>query len=255
MQSLPALTTATAVQDEHRAYVTTLGGILGENTALKLSNEHLTHQIEKLSADVTAQGGVVLGKYTFTLKLQLIELCMKECPKGDAFAAFVNPMIIFCFDPSYIPIAGWETLTKAMEKLGSYPVMDRKVVMSFNAHHLHWFLEGKMVVVGKTLQAFATKEKWQGTGGMDGRRVEIEISLDTAAADVRMAVEDKLPKGSQLSQLALRMLDHTISWFFMVFKHLDTVFIRLTQVHISEKEMLILLLEEEIIMFDHFHTI
>jgi hypothetical protein len=77
----------------------------------------------------------MLGKYTFTLELQLMELCMKECPKGDAFAAFVDPMIIFCFDPSYIPIAGWETLTKAMEKLRRYPVMDRKVVASFNAHH------------------------------------------------------------------------------------------------------------------------
>ncbi len=136
-QSLPTLTTATAVQDEHRVYVTTLGGILGENTALKLSNERHTCQIEKLSADVTAQGGVMLGKYTFTSKLQLMKLCMKECPKGDAFAAFVDPMFIFCFDPSYIPIAGWETLTKAMEKLGSYPVTDRKVVALFNAHHLH----------------------------------------------------------------------------------------------------------------------
>ncbi len=115
----------------------------------------------------------MLGKYTFTSELQLMELCMKECPKGDAFAAFVNPMIIFCFDPSYIPVAGWETLTKAMEKLGSYPVTDRKVVALFNAHHLHWFLEGKTVVAGKTLQTFATKVKWQGTGGMDGRRVEI----------------------------------------------------------------------------------
>jgi hypothetical protein len=149
LQSLPALTTATAVQDKHGAYVTTLGGILGENTALKLSNGHLTRQIEKLSADVTAQGGVVLGKYTFTSELQLMELCMKECPNGDAFAAFVNPMIIFCFDPSYIPIVGWKTLTKAMEKSGSYPVMDHKVVVSFNAHHSHWFLEAKSVEADK----------------------------------------------------------------------------------------------------------
>jgi hypothetical protein len=244
-----------AVQDEHGVYVTTLGGILGENTALKLSNEHLTCQIEKLSADVTAQGGVVLGKYTFKSELHLMELCMNECPKGDAFAAFVDPMIIFCFDPSYIPIVGWETLTKAMEKLESYPVMDRKVVTLFNAHHSHWFLEGKTLVAGKTLQAFGTKEKWQGTGGMDGRRVEIEILLDTAAAGVRTAVEDKLPEGSQLSQLALRMLEHTLSWFSMVFKHLDAEFTWLTQVHISEEEMLILLLVEVIIMFDCFHAI
>ena len=82
-------------------------------------------------------------------------------------------------------------------------------------------------MAGKTLQAFATKEKWQSTGGMDGRRVEIEILLDTAAAGIWMAVEDKLPEGSQLSQLALRMLENTLSWFSMVFKHLDAKFTRL----------------------------
>jgi len=60
---------------------------------------------------------------------------MKECPKGDAFIDFVDLMVIFCFDPSYAPLMGWETLTKAMEKSGSYLVTNRKVVASFNAHH------------------------------------------------------------------------------------------------------------------------
>jgi hypothetical protein len=113
-----------------------------------------------------------------------MELCLKECPKGDAFAAFVDPMTIFCFNPSYVPITGWETLTKAMEKSGSYPMMDQKVVASYNAHHSYWFSEGKTVIAGKMLQAFALKEQWQGKGGMDGRRVEMEISLETAAAGV-----------------------------------------------------------------------
>ena len=85
---------------------------------------------------------------------------MKDCPSGDAFSAFVDPMTIFCFDPAYTPITGWETLTKAMEKSGNFPVMDRKVVASYNANHCHWFLEGKTVIVGKALQAFASKEKW-----------------------------------------------------------------------------------------------
>ena len=197
----------------------------------------------------------MLGKHAFTSELQLLQLCLKECPKGDAFAAFVDPMVVFCFDPSYVPMTGWETLTKAMEKSGSHPVVDRKVVASLNAHHSYWFSEGKMVVAGKTLPAFASKEKWQGTGGMDGRRVEIELSLETAAYGVRTAIEDKLPDGSQLGQLALRLLEHTSSWFSLVFKHLDAEFTRLTQVNISEEETLILLSEEVIIMFDRFHAI
>jgi hypothetical protein len=253
--TLPALTLSTPVQDKQGAYVTTLGGILEENSSLKQSNVRLTRQMEKLSADVTAQGGVVLGRYTFTSELQLMELYTKECPKGGAFAAFVDLMTIFCFDPSHTPISGWETLTKAIEKSGSYPVTDCKVVASYDAHHSHWFSEGKTVITGKTLQAFATKEKWQGSGGMDGRCVEMELSLDMAAAGVRTTVEDKLPEGSLLGQLALKLLDHTLSWFSTVFKHLDVEFTRLTQVHISEEETLILLSKEVIIMFDCFHAI
>ena len=68
-------------------------------------------------------------------------------------------------------------------------------------------------------------------------------------------IEDKLPAGSQLAQLALHLLEHTSSWFSTVFKHLDSEFVRLTQVHISKKETLILLSEEVIIMFDRFHAI
>ena len=60
-----------------------------------------------------------MGKHTFTLELHLSRLCVKECPKGGVFAAFVDPMVIFCFYPSYTPLTGWETLTKAMEKLGN----------------------------------------------------------------------------------------------------------------------------------------
>ncbi len=111
------------------------------------------------------------------------------------------------------------------------------------------------MVAGKTLQAFVFKDKWQGTGGMDGRRVEMEILLDTMAAGVWTAVEDKLPEGSLLSQLAIRLIEHTLQWFLTVFKHLDAEFTRLTQVKISEEEMLILLSEEVIIMYNCCHAI
>jgi hypothetical protein len=120
-------------------------------------------------------------------------------------------MVVFCFDQSYSPLTGWETLTKAMEKSGSYPVTDRKVVASYNAHHSYWFSEHKMVVVGKTLAAFALKDKWQGVGGKDGWHAEIELSLESSANGVQTAIDDKLPGGSQLGQLVLCMLKHTLN--------------------------------------------
>jgi len=68
-------------------------------------------------------------------------------------------MVVFCHDAAYTPFTGWETLMKAMEKSGIFPLTDCKVVASYNAHHSWWFAEGKTVVAGKTLQAFASKEK------------------------------------------------------------------------------------------------
>jgi hypothetical protein len=167
-----ALDLLTPILDACGVCVATLGDAMQENVDLKLTNTHLEQRLDRLAADITAQGRVVLGRHTFTSELQLLQLCLKECPKGDAFAAFIDPMVVFCFDPSYVLMTGWDTLTKAMEKSGSHPVVDRKVVASLNAQYSFWFLEGKLVVAGKTLPAFASKEKWQGTQveWMDGGR-------------------------------------------------------------------------------------
>jgi len=234
-----SLNMSTPIFDDNGIQVSTLGRLLQDNIDLSCSNKLLKGRIERLSADVIAQGGVTLGSHKFTSKMQLLKLCMKEYPNGDAFSAFVDPMVVFCHDAAYSPLPGWEGITKAMEKSGNFHVTDRKVVASFNAPHCFWFSEGKTVVAGKPLQAFASKEKWQGTRGMDGCRHEIELSLETAADGVRTSIEDKFPHGSRLRQLALCMLEHTINWFSTVFKHLDSEFVRLTQVNISEDETLI----------------
>ncbi len=83
---LPGLAMSTAILDNNWDCVTTLGGILQENLDLKRDNERLKGALEKLAVDVTAQGGIVVGRFTFTSELKLTKLCVKECPKGDAFA-------------------------------------------------------------------------------------------------------------------------------------------------------------------------
>ncbi len=181
---LPALTMSTPIHDVHGDCVTTLGGILQKNKDLKHDNTLLVERLDHLAADITAQGGLMLGKHTFTSEVRLLELCMKECPKGNSFAVVEAPMVVFCFDLSYVPLTGWEMLIKAMEMSGSHPIADRKVVPLYKAHYSHWFSEGKMAAANKTLPAFASKEKWQGTGGMDGQRVGIELLLDTSADGV-----------------------------------------------------------------------
>ncbi len=69
-------------------------------------------------------------------------------------------------------------------------------------------------------------------GGIDRHHVEVKLLLDTSVDGERTAIKDKLPAGSQLGQLALRMLEHMLSWFSTVFKHLDLELVCLTRVNI-----------------------
>jgi hypothetical protein len=204
-----ALMLDTPILDANGNRIGTLGSMVDKNRALKTTNAKLMDRVDRLVVDVTAQGGAVLGRHTFTSKLQVRALAMMECPSCDAFSVFVNPMTLFCHNAMYFPVTGWEKITKAMEESGVLSVMDRKVVASYNLQHSFWFTEGKPVVAGKVINAFSSMEKWQGLGGLNGRRFEIEVSAKTAADGMRTAITDKLPAGSQLAQLALRMLEHT----------------------------------------------
>ena len=67
-----ALVMSTPILDAHGVCVATLGDVMQENVDLKLANTHLEQRLDRLAADITAQGGVVLGRHTSTSKLQLL---------------------------------------------------------------------------------------------------------------------------------------------------------------------------------------
>ena len=61
------------------------------NKVVKHENSLLTQcVVEGPAADILAQGGVVLGKHMFTSEFQLLQLCLKEYPKGDAFTVLMD---------------------------------------------------------------------------------------------------------------------------------------------------------------------
>lgn len=175
-----ALCVTTPILDGHGSQVGLLGDVMDGITSLKADNKKLHKQLDALVVDITAQGDVVLGQHTFTSELQVLVLCMVECPNGDAFLLFVDTVSLFCHNTMHSLAANWEKMTKAMKALGVMSIADRKVVASYDQHHAYWFREGKGVVAGKIISAFAMADKWLGTGGMDGRRVEIKTSADMA---------------------------------------------------------------------------
>jgi hypothetical protein len=68
--------------------------------------------------------------------------------------------------------------------------------------HSWWLTERKLPIAGKVVAAFATADKWSGTGGMEGRRHEIKTLAEMAGDCIHMGIKHKLPKGRKLMQLA-----------------------------------------------------
>ncbi len=58
---------------------------------------------------------------------------MKEYPKVDTFEVFLDVMSLFCCDPAYVPVAGWEKFTRSMED--DYSLTACKVVSSYYQAH------------------------------------------------------------------------------------------------------------------------
>jgi hypothetical protein len=223
--------------------------------ALKVNNVKISDCLDVIKVDVTAQGGIVFGQHTFTSEFQVLQVAMLECPQGNAFGLFVDPISIFCHNALYSPCGSWQKDTKAMEVSGLMSITNQKVVASYNLNNSWWFSKGKPSMAGKVIRAFATAEKWQGMGGMIGHCEEIENSFKAAGDCVRQAICDKLPKGDKLALLAICMLEHTQGWFQKVHKHLDSELTKLSQMGISLEDSLILLSEEVIIMFERFYSI
>jgi hypothetical protein len=108
---------------------------MGELTTLKADNVKLSDRLDSIKADVTAQGGVVLGHLTFTSEFQVMQVAMSECPQGDTFALFVDPVSLFCHDAMYSPGPNWKKDTKAMEESGIMSMTNQKVVTSYNLNN------------------------------------------------------------------------------------------------------------------------
>jgi hypothetical protein len=96
-------------------------------------NSQLRGRLESLLVDIAAQGGVVLDGLGFVSEAQVKVVVLEECPEGDAFEVFLDPMSLFCCDPVYIPVTGWKKTTKAMEE--DYSPTARKVVALYYQAH------------------------------------------------------------------------------------------------------------------------
>ncbi len=61
----------------------------------------------------------MLGHHTFSSEVQVLQIAMKECPQGHAFALFVDPVSIYCHDSMYAPVVGWYDIDVGCSLKGS----------------------------------------------------------------------------------------------------------------------------------------
>jgi hypothetical protein len=202
-----SLTLSTPIMDNNGIQVGVWGRVLGELNALRAKNIKFGERLEAMRADLMAQGGIVFGRHTFTSEIQVLQVALAECPVGEVFALFVDPVSIFCHNAQYSPGSNWQKDTKAMEELGIILFTDCKVVASYNMVQSWWFTEGKLPIAVKVIAAFATANKWSGAGGMEGRRHEIKTSAGTAGDCIRMGIKDNLPQGGSLRSFHLECLN------------------------------------------------
>ncbi len=231
----------------------TLGQLLKRLEMATEENSRLKMQVESLSAEISSQGGIVLDGLGFTSEAQVRDFVLQECPEGDAFKVFLDVVSLFCCDPVYKPAPGWEKQTCAMDD--GYSTTTRKAITLYYKPHCAWYTGGKKVILGKLLGVLKTLDGWIGVSGMDGSCQEIETSAATSAEIGWQWVADKLPSNRKLAPLALKMIDCLVEWIHTIHKHLDVEFIWLTQQHIADKEALILLSEEVIIMYTRIFVI
>ena len=86
--------------------------------------------------------------------------------------------------------------------------------------------------------------------------MRVEDKIASAIISARASIEAKLPATSVLQELALGMLSKTDAWFVVLHRHLDTELQRLGQIQQLDKDALLVLLSEEvIILFNLVHNV
>jgi hypothetical protein len=120
----------TPITDSNGMQIGVFGDVMGKLATLKANNVRLSDHLDAIKVDLTAQGGIVFGQHIFTSELQVLQITMLECPRGDAFGLFVDPILLFCHDAMYSPCSSWQKDTKAMEESGFMLISGHKVVAS-----------------------------------------------------------------------------------------------------------------------------
>ena len=214
--------------------------------------------IEKLKADITAQGGVTLGQFSYPSEASLGAIIRKEGVRNgkSCMAAIVDPISIFVHDVETATSSlgqGWSDIAKSMRASGIDTEVDRYLVQSCSRRNVPAYHKGTDAPKpGDVITVLTSMDTWNGEGGRDGAAQTIMNALDSAMTKLSKHIEDYTPDNSELQRLANYCATKARTFHSAIHDHVRSEMIKLVQMGVPESESLILLSEQILLIFNRF---
>ena len=214
--------------------------------------------IDKLKADITAQGGVTLGSFSYPSEASLGALIRKEGVRNgkSCMSAIVDPISIFVHDVETSTSSlgqGWSDIAKSMRAAGIDTEVDRYLVHSCSRRNVPAYHKGTDAPKpGDVISVLASMDTWNGEGGRDGAAQTIMNALDSAMTKLSKHIEDYTPENSELQRLANYCATKARSFHSAIHDHVRSEMIKLVQMGVPESESLILMSEQILLIFNRF---
>ena len=239
----------TKILDHHGVEQMTLGSLL--TTVADLQSE-----VNRLAAAVLSQGGIKIGDavYASEAELRAHVLSMKD---HTACAAFVDAVSLVAHDKIDFPSseASYKGDIKQLALQGIKHPANQRFLTTFSRPYPPGYTKGDDTEVGKTMTCFKKESLWDGTSGLDGHRAKIAQSMQRAAQSARVYINSKIPAGTPLSELALTMVSRSVAFHTTFHTHVDSEKTKLQQMGIDGDEVMLLISEQFILIFNDFYKI
>lgn len=232
----------------------TLGTLLERVTTLE-SN------YETLRADISSQGGVVVGPHLIASEEALKKIIAQELkdPK-KAIAAFTDGVSIFIHSKdakvgATDSDAALQEEMKTLREAGLLQQTLRKYVTSFRRIVPYLFNKGNNIGPGEKMTCAPSMETWNGFSKMTGHKTIIKRNLNEAKTSVQRYIRDFLPSTGILHAIAMDLVTDALQFHSDLEVHLTEDMRKLTEMGVPEKEVMELAAEETMLMFTKLFTV
>ena len=247
--AIPHLTMNMKIVDDHGVEQMTLGALMNGFADLK-------SEVARLGAAVVAQGGIKVGEVVYSSEDEL-RVHVMDLTNTMACAAFVDCVSLVAHDKIDYPVSdpSYKSDIKNLVAQGISHPSDQRYLSTFSRPYPPGYTKGDDAEVGRTLTCFKKEQLWDGTGGLDGFKAKIGQSLKRASQAAKVYIKANIPPSSPLYELAMDMVTRSMDFHSTFHTHVDNEKAKLQQMGIDAAEVMLLISEQFILIFNDFYTV